>query len=203
VLGGWTLSGGLALDWGLSHFAPSTGAPGLAECAGTLEPGDGGLLALPYLYGERTPVWDLGARGAVIGISSDTSSAQLYRALLDGVALSVRDHAERLANVVPPPESWLATGGGTWNDPLAQAISDALGCTLEIVSGAGEGAAPAVMALALLGIEPLPQIRCRVEPNLARHRTYSALYKHYRSLYSQVSELTRAVGAVASIGEFS
>jgi xylulokinase len=193
LLGGWTLSGGLALDWGVSHLAPAHDVDELNELAAALEPGDGGLLALPYLSGERTPIWDLEARGAVIGISLDTSSTQLYRALVDAVALSVRDHAERLAAVTPPPARWLATGGGTANRALIQAISDAVGSPLDVVAGAGEGVGPALFGLRMLGIDPAIQVRRAVEPDLARHGTYGELYTHYQTLYLQLSEITTAL----------
>jgi xylulokinase len=193
LLGGWTLSGGLALDWGRSRLASAHPADELNELAAALEPGDGGLLALPYLAGERTPVWDLGARGAFIGMSLETSSAQIYRALVDAVSLSVRDHAERLAAVTPPPARWLATGGGTSNRALVQAISDAVGSPLDIVAGAGEGVGPARLALGMLGLDPGRRLRRIVEPDLARHRVYDELYVDYRALYGQLSELMTAL----------
>jgi xylulokinase len=193
LLGGWTLSGGLVLDWGRGRLASAHPADELNELAAALEPGDGGLLALPYLSGERTPIWDFGARGALIGISLETSSAQLYRALVDAVSLSVRDHAERLAVVTPPPARWLATGGGSSNRALVQAISDAVGSPLDVVAGAGEGAGPARLALGMLGIDPGLRLRRSVEPDLVRHSVYDELYVQYRALYGQLSELMTAL----------
>ena len=56
--------------------------------------GSEGLIYLPYLLGERTPIWDSAARGAFIGLSARHTRAHLYRAILEGVAYAFRQIAE-------------------------------------------------------------------------------------------------------------
>ena len=63
------------------------------EAAG-IPPGSEGLVFLPYLMGERTPIWDPNARGAFIGLSSRHQRGHLYRAILEGVAFAFRQIAE-------------------------------------------------------------------------------------------------------------
>ncbi len=58
------------------------------------QPGSEGLVYLPYLMGERTPIWDPAARGAFMGLSSRHTRAHLYRAILEGVAYAFRQIAE-------------------------------------------------------------------------------------------------------------
>src|SRR5262249_62433962 len=108
-----------------------------------VRPGAGGLLALPYLAGERAPVWDALARGAIVGLTAHTSRLELCRAVLDGVALSTRDLTERLRQVLPPPAEWRVGGGGVRNRVWLRATADAVGSPLEVVDEAGGGAAPA------------------------------------------------------------
>jgi xylulokinase len=163
LVGGWTLSGGLVLDWFAARFGAGED---LARAAAALEPG--GLLALPYLAGERTPVWDPLARGALLGLSLDTGPAEVYRALVDSLALSVLDHAERLERLLGPCASWLATGGGTRHPLWPQATADALGTPLEIAPDAAEAVGPALLALRAVGADPQRPPAATLEPDPAR-----------------------------------
>ncbi|MDP9258854.1 MAG: FGGY-family carbohydrate kinase, partial [Actinomycetota bacterium] len=112
LLGGSSVCGGATLDW-LGEL--------LGEVAGdlqALEPGAGGLLVLPYLAGERTPVNDPHASGAVLGLTYATARDELYRAFVDAVALSALDHADRLRAGGVDPARWRVAGGGTRNAAL-------------------------------------------------------------------------------------
>ena len=120
ALSGWTSAAGSTIAWSHDRF-------GSEDVAG-LEPGAGGLLALPYLAGERTPVWDPDARGAVVGLTTATSAAQLSRAFLDAVALSARDIAERMGALGHASARWRVGGGGIHDAAWLQATSDALCC---------------------------------------------------------------------------
>ena len=105
LLGGWTATAGAALDWFESRFD----AEGL-DVSG-LDPGAGGLIALPYLAGERTPHWDPAARGVLLGMTLGTGRAEAYRAIVDAVAMSARDHVERLRLVDLDVSRWRVGGG--------------------------------------------------------------------------------------------
>lgn len=80
--------------------------------ASLLPPGAEGLVYLPYLMGERTPIWDPEARGAFIGLSSRHSRAHLYRAILEGVAFAFRQIAEILRASGASFEAVAALDGG-------------------------------------------------------------------------------------------
>jgi len=184
LLGGWTASAGSSLDW----FARELGEPGDVSA---LEPGAGGLLALPYLAGERTPVWDPDARGVVLGLTLGTRRDELYRALLDGVALSARDHVERLRTVGVTPDAWRVRGGGIHNEAWLDATCDALAAPLEVVEHATEAVGPAVVAMRAIGVElTLPDAR-RVQPNTGRAARFDELYASYRALYPATAPLMR------------
>jgi len=179
LLGGWTLSGGMVLEWGERTLA---GEPEeLRRAAAALAPGCGGILVLPYFAGERTPVWDLAARGAVIGLNLDVSAAELYRGLVDALALAVRDHVARLPG--PPPARWRVTGGGVRNEPWLQATADAVGAPLDIVADAGEAVGPALLALAAIGAPVARAIERSVLPDSSDARRFDVLYDAYRGLH--------------------
>lgn len=186
LLGGWTTAGGATIDW----FARTLGAAGDAR---GLEPGAGGLLALPYLAGERTPVRDPDARGVVLGLTLATTAVELRRAAVDAVALSARDHDERLAAAGLSPEWWIAGGGGTRDEAWLHATADALGAPLAVAAHAGEAVGPARLALRAVGVEPETPTAFTVEPDAARHERYGELYELYRGLHPALADLMHAL----------
>jgi xylulokinase len=188
VAGGWTLSGGLLLDWFADRFGT---ADDVARAAVELEPG--GLLALPYLAGERTPLWDPLARAALIGLSRDSGAAEVYRAFVDSLALTALDHAERLEPQLGRCPVWRATGGGTLHRVWLQATADALGARLEIAPDAAEGVGPALLALRAIGADPERRPSAVLDPDPRRAERYRELLPAFRELSHAVAPVLRAL----------
>ncbi len=188
LVGGWTTTGGAALPWikGLLGHGPEAGP--LDELARDLAPGDGGIVFLPYLSGERSPVHDAAARGALVGLTSETTSVQIYRAVVDGLALSVRDHSERLELIGAAPTTWRATGGGIHSRTLLQATADATGASLEVVAGAAAPIGPCAVALMSLGIDPPVRVEETVAPSAEAGERFDELYDVYRALYPALAD---------------
>ena len=96
VLGGQYLLqsgtvGGGALGWfraGRSGH-PTPRSKSLSTEAATAAPGSGGLVFLPYLAGERTPIWSTTARGVFLGLSYATTRAEMLRSIMEGCAFAV------------------------------------------------------------------------------------------------------------------
>jgi xylulokinase len=189
LFSGWTSCCGSLIDWS-RRMLPSSDLP--------LEPGAGGLIALPYFAGERAPHWDPEARGVILGLTLETTPAQMQRAMIDAVALSARDLAERLNRV--PIERWRVGGGGAYNDALLQALCDAIGRPLEIVSHAGEAIAPAMLAARAVGRRIERSIERTVEPNGKACATYDALYAVYRDLYPALAASMHKLAALRPAG---
>jgi xylulokinase len=183
LLGGTTASAGTVLRWLAGLLGGDEGD--LAEAAAELEPGSGGLLALPYLAGERAPFSDPQARGAVTGLSLTTGRADLYRAVVDALALAAVSIADRL----PERRSWRASGGGCRNPAWLRATCDALRSPVDVVEHAGEAVGPAVLALRSLGLQPRVGIATTVEPRAERTRRYESLYTRYRDLGERLRAL--------------
>ena len=153
LLGGSTSSGGNVLDWARRTFGEE-----VAPTAG------GDLRVLPYLAGERTPVRDAHATGAILGISLATTPAELHRAVVDALALAALDHAERIGRAVTVG-SWTVSGGGVRNAAWLQATADALAAPVVLAPLAGDGAGPALFALLAMGVA-LPVVAARrIQPD--------------------------------------
>ena len=183
LVGGWTASAGSSISWFEREF-------GAADVSG-LEPGAGGLVALPYLAGERTPVWDPHARGLLLGVTLSTTREEAYRAIVDAVALSALDHGKRLAAAGLAPDLWLAGGGGTRHEAWLHAACDALGAPLAVAAHAGEAVGPAVLALRAIGADPKLEPVRRVEPDPSRHERFEQLYDVYRELHPALAPAMR------------
>lgn len=112
-------------------------------------PGSGGTLFLPYLVGERFPVLDPDARGCYIGLTPQTTAADLARAALEGVAFSIRQGLERLDAA---PQSISLIGGGGRETVWCQILADVLGLEIAVFRDAELLPAMAVASAALLGL---------------------------------------------------
>lgn len=162
-----------------------------------IPPGCGGLITLPYFEGERTPINDPLARGAIFGLNLSHTRGHLYRSALEAVGFSVRQHLDVLQDHRLPLHKLMAVGGGTKNPAWMQIVADITGCRLQVAS-VSVGAAYGDALMAALGIgrfqefSELSQVisTARVyEPNLERHRQYEPYYRMYGELYRQTKEL--------------
>ena len=195
-LGGWTSACGALLDWSAQLYGPQA-----VTAAADLPPGAGGLMLLPYFAGERAPIWDNDARGAVLGATLQTNAAELHRATIDGVALSALDLSERLLRQTGRCELAHVGGGGSRNAALAVAISNATGLILEVAAHAGEAIGPAVLALRALGRQVQAKIEKRIHPDAARHARYREMLGTYRALYPALADSLHALGRMTTTEE--
>jgi gluconokinase len=190
VLGGAGSNGGNVLDW----TARLIGAP--AQVGGVLRdalalPVDPALVFLPYLNGERSPLWRDDLRGALVGLASHHGPADVARAALDGVAGAVQELAAAVAACVGEPSGVRLTGGFRHDDRWAQLITDALGVVTS-VPDPGEATATGAAVLGWLALgraEPRPPLPARAtqdrSPDPAVHAALagkSALMRELRQV---------------------
>lgn len=149
LLMGVTLSAAGSLRWYRDTFGAGRDYDELMRLAATSSPGAGGVTFKPYLAGERTPHLRPDLRGSFHGLSLATGEADVVRAVLEGVASSLRDALDVMAPIARP-ERLLATGGGTVSDVWMGILADALGLPIgrpvdddgaPLEVGATEGAA--------------------------------------------------------------
>lgn len=118
-------------------------------------PGAEGLIFLPYLMGERTPIWDPDARGVFLGLSSRHRRGHLYRAVLEGVALAYRQMVKIFASVGSPIDEVIAINGGARSPLWRQIFADILGIPIRWRPHSG-GTALGAAFLAAHGIGDQP-----------------------------------------------
>ena len=155
-------------------------------------PGSEGLIVLPYFAGERSPIYDPLARGLILGLTLSHTRKHVYRALLEGVAYSLRHSLEMLVGTGVKVKRIIATGGGTRNRLWTQIVSDVIGKDQEIaVQPFGSPYGDAFMAGYGVGIfKDVSPLRTgwasetsRVEHNPETKRVYDKYYAVYRELY--------------------
>ena len=121
----------------------------LHELLAGSEPGSHGVLCLPYLVGERFPVLDPAVRGCLVGLTAETTDADLARACLEGVAFSLRQGLERLPE---RPVSISLIGGGGRESVWCQTLADVLGHEITVLDDTAFRAARALADLARQGM---------------------------------------------------
>jgi xylulokinase len=202
---GVTQAAGLSLRWFRDRFGATSDDgrdpyENLMEEAATAPAGADGLLWAPYLMGERTPHLDPHARAALAGLTMSHTRAHVVRAILEGVAFSLRDTLTIFAEMGVPVESIRLGGGGARAALWRQIQADVYGQTVELVE-ADEGAAYGAALLAGIGggawasvddaCAATIRVRQRIEPTAAaslmsaRYQTYQSLYPALRSLGDQ------------------
>jgi sugar (pentulose or hexulose) kinase len=124
---GATLSAGLSLKWLNESILKRDSFEDLTSETEDLEPGSGGLIYLPYLTGERTPHMDPEARGVFFGLSLHHKAANLVRAVMEGVAYSLRESLDIFHELGIKTGRIIASGGGARSHLWRRILSDVFG----------------------------------------------------------------------------
>ena len=157
---------------------------------------------LPYLMGERSPINDTDATGMFIGLRPNTSRAQMYQAVLEGVAFAIKDNMEIIKRFgVDVTESCLCGGGaksGLWRTILANVLDIELKLPM---TEQGPGYGTAILAMVGAGkfedvkeaTDAFFRIKETVVPDKALVALYADRYEKYRQIYPAVKQLYRAL----------
>ena len=164
----------------------------LEESAKKIPPGSDGIVFLPYLMGERSPIWDPKASGAFVGLSLYHSRAHLYRAVLEGVSFALNHNIVTGAKGASRLDKRLIVVGGAAHSELwMQIIADITGYPVYTIREEVEAALGAAL-LAALGAGVIDeatvekgwvQLDERTRPNAETHALYQKRFQHYCSLY--------------------
>jgi|SRR5579884_206298 len=180
VVYGTVQSAGSSVDWFLKAIGVGARAEGedefaaLERLASSAPPGSRGLFFLPYLAGERSPIWDANARGVYFGLTAAHGRAEMARAVFEGVAYALASNLAVLEELGLAPERLRVLGGGmrsplwraifaaVYNRPLRllERLSEATSCGAAMTAAVGIGLyrdyASAVPHFAPLGEEERP-----------------------------------------------
>lgn len=198
---------GLATSGTLTHWfrdqfarelSKDTAFATLAQEAEASPPGANGLILLPYFSGERTPIHDPHAKGTIIGLNLTHTRGDLYRALIEGIAMGTAHVIETCREIGAAPARLLAVGGGTHNALWLQATSD-YGTLPQIVCDKTVGASygNAFLAAQSVGLarpEDIerwnPAVRSVTPASRPEHARNYALF---RRLYEQTKDIARDI----------
>jgi xylulokinase len=198
---GAATSTGSSVDWFIRNFTDSESGDAygeMIELARSCRPGSNGLLFLPYLQGERTPVWDPLARGMFVGLSIATTKNELARAVYEGTAFALKDVIQCLEGILTSEKTEIrAVGGGTKNPFWNQIKADVLQKPLDVIQFKETGSLGAALlagigtgvyesALEAVGIARGVSHARRVEPDRSRRDHYDELYSVYIEVYPQM-----------------
>jgi len=191
---GATLCAGLSLRWlrnNLRAVAPGIDYEQMSELAAQAPPGSEGLLFCPYLIGERTPHLDPDAQGAFVGLTLRHALPHLVRAIMEGVAFSLRDALEVFRLLGLEPQRAIVSGGGGRSRVWRQILADVLGMELVRAEGEEQAAIGAAMLAGMgTGVYVSPAEACsrvvrlgdRVEPSPGAE-LYTERYRQFLKCY--------------------
>ncbi len=204
---GVTQGAGLSLKWFRDNFCTSEKETaklmGVDEYylmdkeAEKIPVGADRLLYLPYLMGERTPHLDPNARGMFFGLSAIHGKSHMLRAVLEGVAYSLRDCVEVFREMNINVNDMMACGGGGTSPLWRQMLADLYACDVKTVASK-EGPALGVGILALTGsgvyssvqeacanIIKTDKVQAPINDNIPKYEKY---YQLYREIYPAIKE---------------
>lgn len=198
-IGGAVSTSGKALDWWNEEIL-ELGPDNYSEmnAAAEVPPGSERLIFLPYLAGERAPIWDPKARGMFFGLSLDHTRAHLTRSILEAVAFTLCHLIELIEASGGQVLEIRSIGGQSKSELWCRIKADVTGCRIvvpEITDAPMLGAATIAGVGAGVfhdfpdGSKRMARAHTVFEPNEDSHERYEALFDIYRDLYTQVRPL--------------
>ena len=197
----WNISGiistsGKAIEWGRNLL-------GIADygeffsLAAAAPPGAGGLVFLPYLAGERAPIWDPAARGVLRGLSLSSGRAEFARAVLEGVGFAIRDVITVMEEAGARAGELRIAGTAACSSVFNRIKADITGReTLVLAQKEAE-----LLGLAITGAyvmstfssfaeaaSALVSVESRLEPDTKNAALYEELFRQYRASYRALKE---------------
>ena len=202
---GVTLAAGQSLKWFRENLGSGKSYDELTKEASTVRPGSDGAIWLPYLMGERTPHLDPNARAAFVGLSASHTIGHMARAVMEGVAFSLRDSLEIFREIGAPIDTIRLGGGGARSALWRQIQADVYGHPVETIE-ADEGAAFGAAILAGVGAgvwnsvdeacKGVIRVADRNEPNPRSTTALNKNYEAYRILYGAIKPAMKILTGV-------
>ena len=165
--------------------------------AAQVAPGSDGVIFLPYMMGERSPLWHTNARGVFFGLSLATRKAALTRSILEGAAFALRHNVEVAMCAGAEVREMRSVGGCSRSDLWNQIKADVLGLPL-LLPHTSVGSPFGAAILAGMGVGAFPDVRKslvamvkldrRFEPDPAHHERYTRIYRVFRDIYAHLKD---------------
>ncbi|MBP1930584.1 gluconokinase [Ammoniphilus resinae] len=207
VVGGATNNGGLLLRWFKEQFARELSYEKLTEEAGKVGVGSEGLFCLPYLSGERAPIWNAHARGCYVGMALHHKREHFARSAMEGVIYAIFGVGKALQQLAGDFGSLRASGGFVQSKLGCQILADVFGTEVivpENPQSSGWGAA--ILALFAIGEIPRIDYYCGEDshthtyaPHSDNHIKYQQFYTVYEEIYNQLSNTFEKIAEIQGI----
>lgn len=203
IIQGGTVGGGGVMKWFEQEFGGEERSRGnsfklLDEEAAAVNPGSDGVVFLPYMAGERTPIWNSKAKGVYYGLDYAKTKGHLVRASLEGVAYSLRHNIEVAESAGAYVNELHAMGGAANSLLWTQIKADVTGKTIKvpfsdmattlgaaILAGVGVG----VYASFEEAVDKIVKITRVHIPNKDNFSVYNKRYEKYLKIYDKLKEL--------------
>jgi gluconokinase len=200
--GGALNNGGNVMQWFAKNFLKKNFSSAdefeefIAEaCA--IPAGSDGLVFLPYIYGERAPVWDAEARGIFFGVSAAHTRAHFMRAIMEGISFALYELLSTMEETVSPINNIYASGGFIRSKKWITLLADVLGKNISVTHAEDSSAAGAAMlGMMALGItsdihqmKTFFSVKEVFKPDVKDREVYMSNYAVYSNLYSKFKEL--------------
>lgn len=198
LLQGGTTGGGGALKWLRETVCPELSFVEMSGLAEGIAPGSEGVLFLPYMAGERSPVWNPDACGVFFGLSYAKSRGHLIRAVMEGVAYALRHNLETAGETGARVGTLRAMGGSANSAVWTQMKADITAHPIE-VPGSDTATTLGAALLAGVGTGFFPdfeqavrqtvRVRRAYQPNPREKEAYDRGYARYRELYDRLETM--------------
>lgn len=196
ITGGASNNGGYLAQWFAKSLCAEPDFERLVTMAETVAPGAEGLLFLPFILGERAPLWDPDVTGAFLGIRSHHGQAHFQRAILEGMLFNLYEIAQVLTSLAGPIPRLHVNGGLARSNTIMQMLTDVFGIPAQI-NHTEEASARGAAILALLALNRLGDAKVLLErqpapreflPDDNRHTRYREIFAQYRASLSAYLE---------------
>ena len=191
VCGGAINNGGIVLDWLLKTFLAGATYKEAFEQIATIKAGSDGLIFLPYLYGERAPLWDTKTCGTFFNIKPEHTHTHFLRAGLEGICFALNDVLNTLEKASSPITQVHISGGFISSEVWTQLLADITGKKLIIIQQEDASAIGAVfLAMKALDIKPVQQpiSDAVIVPDQTNHSIYQKNFTVFKRLYKDLAD---------------
>ncbi|NOS92250.1 MAG: gluconokinase [Cyclobacteriaceae bacterium] len=190
VCGGATNNATAVIHWFAKQFLqkPSITLTEFIDQTNQIQAGAEGLLFLPYVFGERAPVYDAATSGVFLGVTVQHTLLHLQKAVAEGICFALKSILETI-HVSSAPSRLIVSGGITYSPEWLQMLSDVLDKELQVATDHDASAVGvAMIAFRAQGIEfqQSQQTILRVLPNTDRALVYEKSYAVYKTLYESL-----------------
>ena len=220
LLQGGTVGGGGALKWFKEELGAyessqetNTGISSfkiLDDEASAIKPGADGVIFLPYMAGERSPLWDKHAKGVFFGLNYSKTRAHMIRSVLEGCAYALQHNLQTAEEVGVRVSELIAMGGAANSRLWTQIKSDVTGKVIKVpTSDTATTLGAAILAGVGTGVykdfhhavSSTVRITRVHEPDMKNHIIYKRYYELYIEIYEKLKETMRKYGDLESVNE--